>query len=199
MTIERPMFPPRAESVDSFSSESGNLNSPKPVEGNTVAFPKPFKRPKKRKSALVGLKRSGLELVPSRSEAKGEPATEEQMAKIDFSPWKKNDSDLTTFGGEHWHSQGIHARFAYALMLMSKKEMIEFHRDIDQDQIDLLFANLFEGAEFLKYTAGMMESAYARLLSSACAALAEGVLGDGKQPLRFEGCQTRPTLVRQRR
>jgi hypothetical protein len=43
-----------------------------------------------------------------------------------------------------------------------------------------------------------LESAYARLLASACAAEAEGVLGDGKQPLRFEGCQMRPALVRQR-
>jgi hypothetical protein len=81
-----------------------------------------------------------------------------------------------------------------------KPQMIELHRDFDQDQIDILFANIFETvtAEFLKYTAGMMESAYARLLASACAALAEGVLGDGKQPLRFDGCQLRPTLVRKR-
>jgi hypothetical protein len=121
------------------------------------------------------------------------------MAKMDFNPWKKDDRDLTAFGAEHWNSQGMDARFAYAVMVMSKRQMIEFHRDIDGDQIDLLFANLFETAEFLKYTAGMMESAYARLLASACAALAEGVLGDGKQPLRFEGCQMRPTLVRQRR
>jgi hypothetical protein len=174
-------------------------STPRKTASKIVEFPKKPIKPAKRKSALVGLKRSGLELVPSRSEAKGEPATNEQMAKMDFSPWKKDDRDLIAFGGEHWHNQGIHARFAYAVMLMSKKEMIEFHRDIDHDQIDLLFANLFETAEFLKYTAGMMESAYARLLASACTALAEGVLGDGKQPLRFEGCQTRPTLVRQRR
>src|SRR5260370_26569982 len=138
MTIERPMFPPRAEP-------------------SVIEFPKKPIKPAKRKSALVGLKRSGLELVPRRNEAKGEPATNEQMAKTDFSPWEKRDSDLTAFGGEHWHTQGIHARFAYAVMLMSKKEMIEFHRDIDGDHIDTLFANPFETAEFLKYTAGMME------------------------------------------
>jgi hypothetical protein len=178
MTIERPMFPPRAEP-------------------SVIEFPNKPIKPAKRKSALDGLLRSGLELVPSRSEAKGEPETNEQIAKTDFIPWKKHDRDLAAFGAEHWGSQGMHARFAYGVMLMSKKKMIEFHRDIDGDQIDLLFANFFETAEFLKYTAGMLESAYARLLVSACAAEAEGVLGDGKQPLRFEGCQMRPKLVRQ--
>jgi hypothetical protein len=173
-------------------------STPRKTASKIVKFPKRPTRPAKRKSALKGLKRSGLKLVLSRSEAKGESATNEQMAKMDFSPWKKDDRDLAAFGDEHWNSQGMHARFAYAVMVMSKRQMIEFHRDIDGDQIDLLFANLFETAEFLKYTAGMLESAYARLLASACAAEAEGVLGDGKEPLRFEGCQMRPALVRQR-
>jgi hypothetical protein len=122
---------------------------------------------------------------------------DEQMGKMDLKPWEKDDRDLPAFGGEHWHNSGVHARFAYAVMLMSKRDMIEFHRDIDGDQIDLLFANLFKTAEFLKYTVAMMESAYGRLLISACAALTEGVLGNGKQPLRFEGCTLRPTLARQ--
>jgi hypothetical protein len=87
-------------------------------ESNTVAFPKPFKRPKKRKSALEGLKQSSLELVPSRSDVKGELATQEQMAKIDFTPWKKGDRDRAVFGGENWHTKGVHVRFAFAAMCM---------------------------------------------------------------------------------
>jgi hypothetical protein len=59
-------------------------------------------------------------------------------------------------------------------MLMSKKDMIEFHRDMDQDQVDIVFANTLEAAEFLKYTAAMLETVYARLLASAYAALEQG-------------------------
>jgi hypothetical protein len=55
-----------------------------------------------------------------------------------------------------------------------------------------------EAAEFLKYTAGMLEEVYRRLLVSAYTALDQGIIGDGKQPIRFEGFEGRPTLVRQR-
>ena len=103
--------------------------------------------------------RSGLKLVPSPKRPKRRLATEKQMAKMDFNPWNKDERGLSIFGGESWHKHGINVRFAYSLMLMSKKEMIGLHRDVDQDHIDVLFANIFETAEFLNYVAGMMESA----------------------------------------
>lgn len=123
-------------------------------------------------------------------------ATEEQCARMEFKPWKKYDYDLEVFGGENWHNHGVYVRLAYALKLMSRDEMIEFHRDTDGDQVDLLFANLFDTAEFLKYVAAMAESALGRMMASGCAAIEQGVIGDGKRPVRLEGFQTRPTWFR---
>jgi hypothetical protein len=205
MTIERPMFSPRAESVDSFSlqpaigqpeSQTITSDSPKPAESGVVRFPgKPKDKPADRKSAIAGVRRSGFDLVPHQKLPKDKIATQEQCAKMAFKPWKKDDKDLEVFGGDNWHDHGVYVRLAYALMLMSRDEMIEFHRDTDGDQVDLLFANIFDTAEFLKYVAAMAETAVGRLMASGCAALERGVIGDGKQPVRLEGFQARPMLV----
>jgi hypothetical protein len=145
-----------------------------------------------------------LELVPAKKLPKGkkgrmsEAAFQKRCAKIEFKPWKKRETDLEAFG-KHWNSTiGVSVRVGYALMLMSKQDMIEFHRDMDQDQVDIVLANTLEAAEFLKYTAAMLETVYQRLLVSAYTALERGIIGDGKQPIRFEGFEARPTLVRQR-
>jgi hypothetical protein len=219
MTIERPMFPPRADNADSLipqpaidhpADETPIGDSPEPIQepmpsATIVEFPaQPKKHPAKRKSAVAGVKHCGLELVPvkkNKKKAKGkkdEIAFRKYCAEVEFKPWKKRDKDLVAFG-EHWNSTiGVSVRVGYALMLMSKKDMIEFHRDMDQDQVDIVFANTLEAAEFLKYTAAMLETVYARLLTSAYAALEQGIIGDGKQPIRFEGFEARPMLVRQR-
>jgi hypothetical protein len=74
--------------------------------------------------------------------------------------------------------------------------MIEFHAETDHEQVDQLLASFMDTAEFLKHVVRMMESAEMRLLATRCAAVEQGVLGDGKQPVRFEGVRTAPTLVR---
>jgi hypothetical protein len=175
MTIERPMFPPRAEP-------------------SIVEFPAQPKRPAKRKSALVGIKRSGLDLVPSTKTPKDELATQDQCAKVKFRAWKKTETAMNALGAG-WHDRGIAARFAYATMCMSRKQMIELHAETDHEQVDQLLASFLETAEFLKYVVRMMESAQLRLIATGCAAVEQGVLGDGKQPVRFEGIRTAPALV----
>jgi hypothetical protein len=58
-------------------------------------------------------------------------------------------------------------------------------------------ANIFETAEFLKYVCAMMESAVGRLIATACTAVDQGCVGDGKLPIRFDDVEARPTLVKQ--
>jgi hypothetical protein len=206
MTIERPMFPPRAESVDSFSHqpaigqpESQNLtgDSPSPAK-SVVPFPRKVKaRPAKRKSAIEGVKSSGYALVSNRRrpKEKGKPLSDKQMGNLAFEAWEKHPDDMEAISGDGWHNWGVDVRFAHAVMLMSKEKLVDLHRDVDQDHVDALLANILGTHEFLKYIAAMMESAVHRIVISGCAALDQGILGDGKQPLNLEGFHRRPKLV----
>jgi hypothetical protein len=110
---------------------------------------------------------------------------------------KKTETAMNTLGAG-WNDRGIAARFAYATMRMSRKKMIEFHAETDHEQVDQLLASFLETAEFLKYVVGMIEAAQTRLIATACTALDQGVLGDGKQPVRFDGVRTTPKVVRER-
>ena len=73
---------------------------------------------------------------------------------------------------------------------------MKFHAKTDHEQVDQLLASFIDTAEFLKYVVQMMEAAQQRLVATGCAALEQGVLGDGKRPVRFEGIRTAPALVR---
>jgi hypothetical protein len=169
-------------------------STPRRTASKIVKFPAQPKRPAKRKSALVGIKRSGLDLVPSKKTPKDKIATQEQCAGMKFRAWKRTETAMNAIGAG-WHDRGIAARFAYATMLMSRKRMIEFHAETDHEQVDQLLASFMNTAEFLKHVVRMMEAAQLRLVATGCAAVEQGVLGDGKQPVRFEGIRTTPALV----
>jgi hypothetical protein len=210
-SIQEASPPPeaRAESLDSFSHqpairqpESRTLTSEsvKPAEDNAgiITFPGRTKRaPRKRKSAIADVKKSGYELVPSRKlpKEKGKRLTDSELGKVPFEPWEKHPDDMTPIDGEHWHARGVDVRFAHAVMTMSKEGLIDLHATVDMDHVDALIANIFGTHEFLKFIAAMMESAINRILISGCAAADRGIMGDGKQPLNLEGFHRRPKLV----
>jgi hypothetical protein len=81
--------------------------------------------------------------------------------------------------------------FAHATMFMSKRDLINLHRDVDPDHVDQLMATIFETAEWLKAVAFMMEGAQVRLIAAMCAAADEGVVG-GTLPLHLADVRTRP-------
>jgi hypothetical protein len=170
-------------------------STPRKTAFKIVEFPKRPPRPAKRKSALVGLKRSGLELVPSTKIPKDKVATQEQCASVKFRALRRSEKAMKALGAG-WHDRGIAARFAYATMLMSRKTMIEFHAETDHEQVDQLLASFFDTAEFLKHVVQMMEAAQMRLIATGCAAVEQGILGDGKKPVKFDGIRTAPALVR---
>jgi hypothetical protein len=170
-------------------------STPRRTASKIVKFPKRPAKPAKRKSALVGIKRSGLDLVPSTKTPKDQIATQEQCAGMKFRALRRSEKAMNALGAG-WHDRGIAARFAYATMLMSRKRMIEFHAETDQEQVDRLLASFMDTAEFLKHVVQMMEAAQLRLIATGCAAVDQGILGDGKQPVRFEGIRTAPALVR---
>jgi hypothetical protein len=110
-------------------------STPRITASKIVEFPKRSAKPAKRKSALVGIKRSGLDLVPSKKTPKGKLATKEEYAAIKFRAWRRSGKAMNALGAG-WHDRGIAARFAYATMLMSWKQMIEFHAETDHGQVD---------------------------------------------------------------
>jgi hypothetical protein len=71
------------------------------------------------KSKVSAVRHSGLELVP-RAKPKGKLATARDVAKLDWSPWKR-DPEMNS--GEMFPSRkttddlGVTARIAYAIML----------------------------------------------------------------------------------
>jgi hypothetical protein len=178
MTIERPMFPPRAK------------QSRKPIP-----FPK-SKRPlpADRLSAMAGVERSGLRLV-DRDTCIGEPATHEQLAAMEFEAWKGKSEGTPALTGESWMERRISVVFAHATMFMSKRDLINLHRDVDPDHVDQLMANILETAEWLKAVAYMMEGAQGRLIAAMCAAADEGVVGDGTLPLHLAEVRSTPRAM----
>src|SRR5258705_8929559 len=132
---------------------------------------------KRKLSAVSNVKKSGLDLVPTRK-SRGKPATMRDYAKIDFKPWKR---DPGMKDGEMFPSHdviaehGVTCRIAYGLMLMTRHKMIDMHSRIDHDKIDEVMANLVATGEFMKATAQMVESAYQRVLASAAAAHTKGI------------------------
>jgi hypothetical protein len=84
-------------------------------------------------------------------------------------------------------------------MIMSRERWIEFHAETDMSHVDELLASFIDTAEFLKSVVQMIESAQTRLIATGCAALERGIQGDGKQPVRFDGFHTKPTLASNRK
>jgi hypothetical protein len=168
-------------------------STPRKTASKIVKFPK-TKRPlpADRPSATARVKRSGYNLVRVDKEPAGEPATHEQLAVLEFEPWEGKSEGTEALTGENWMQHRISVVFAHATMFMSKSELIKLHRDVDPDHVDQLMANVFETAEWLKAVAAMMESAEARLIASACAAVDEGVIGDGTLPLHLAKVSSAP-------
>jgi hypothetical protein len=179
MTIERPMFPPRAK-----RSRAAPIPFPKSKR------PLPADRP----SAIASVKSSGLRFV-DRDTPIGEPATHEQLAAMEFEPWAGKSEGTEALTGENWMRHRISVVFAHATMFMSKRDLINLHRDVDPDHVDQLMANIFETAEWLKAVAFMMEGAQGRLIAAGCAAVDEGVVGDGTLPLHLAEVRSTPRAM----
>jgi hypothetical protein len=178
MTIERPMFPPRAK------------QSRKPIPFPKSKRPLPADRP----SAIESVESSGLRLV-EREAKSGELATQAQLATMEFEAWDGKSEGTPALTGDSWMERRISVVMAHATMFMSKRDLINLHRDVDYDHVDQLMANIYETAEWLKAVAYMMEGAQARLLATLCAAADEGVVGRGKLPLHLAEVRSTPRVM----
>jgi hypothetical protein len=169
-------------------------STPRITASKIVSFPK-SKRPlpADRPLAIALVESSGLRLVAGKS--KGKPATHKQLAALEFEPWAGKSEGTEALTGENWMQHRISVVFAHATMFMSKRDLINLHRDVDQDHVDQLMANIFETAEWLKAVAFMMEEAQTRLIASACTAVEEGVIGDGKLPLHLADVRSTPRVI----
>lgn len=125
----------------------------------------------RKRSAVSSVKQSGFELVPKRKPA-GKLATVEDLAKVDFKPWKREKGMKK---GELIPSDrqlvdcGVAARLAYAVMLMPRAGLIAMHAKAEHDHVDQMMANISSTAEWLKGVVYMLDTAYLRILASAAA------------------------------
>lgn len=123
-----------------------------------------------RKSAVESARQSGLELVRKEKVAKKDLATPEQIAALDWKPWKR-DKSLGKTG--LWPSDkemvncAIAARMSYAVMLMEKKALVKMHGKVEHKHLDAMMGQMMDSAEMLKGVASMIEGAYMRVLASA--------------------------------
>jgi hypothetical protein len=137
-------------------------------------------------SAVSRIKHSGFDLVPARKR-RGKPATIADYSKIDFKPWTREPGMGKTelFPSPDLHAEhGVTCRVAYAVMLMTRDDLIAMHGNVEHKNIDRTMGALAETEEFLKGVAYMVNSAYVRLLASASAAIVQ------KRP--FKGVNDKP-------
>jgi hypothetical protein len=170
------------------------VSSTTPIR-SPIPFPK-SKRPlpADRPSAIASVKSSGLRLVDG-DKSGGKPATHEQLAALEFEPWAGKSEGTEALTGDNWMEHRVAVIFAHATMFMSKRRLIELHRDTDPDHVDQLMATIFETAEWLKGIVAMMEGAQTRLIAAGCAAVDEGVDGSGTLPLHLADIRSRPRAV----
>jgi hypothetical protein len=125
-------------------------------------------------SAIARAHNSGLELVPQRKR-KGKRATIRDYAKIDFNPWPREKNGKLAPSAEAMQRFGVSGRIAHAVMLMTREDMITNHGKLDHKIMDQMMGDLANTAECLKEITLMIETAYQRLLASACAADKRGI------------------------
>lgn len=142
-----------------------------------------------RKSAVSTAYQSGLELVAKKKLPKEKLATPDDIADIDFTPWKRDPSlgEKGLFPPQNDMSgAGVVARMSYALMLMDKTELVAMHGKVDHKHLDAMMGDMMHNAEFLKAIAQMIEQAYLRVLAAAAY---KALRTRGK----FKGIAKRPT------
>jgi hypothetical protein len=141
---------------------------------------------KAKPSAVSRVQKSGFDLVPTRKR-RGKAATMRDVAKIDWKPWRRTPGMRPTElmpSRETTDEIGVGCRFAYGVMLMTRKRLIDMHGSVDHGHVDQMMASLFGTAEWLKATAQMVEMAYLRVLASAAAAHTQGI--------KFKGVDYKP-------
>jgi hypothetical protein len=108
-------------------------------------------------------------------------------AKVDFKPWKRlpdmKEEELAP-SNEFLISLGLPCRMAYAIMLLTREDLIASHGKLDHAVVDKMMAELLNAGERLKEIAHMAEAAYVRVLASAAAAYKQGV--------KFKGVDDKP-------
>lgn len=138
------------------------------------------------KSAVSQVERMGYDLVPHRK-ARGKKATFNDYAKVTWEPWTR-EPDMKPGEllpkNETLLSCGPEARMAYAVMLMTRDDLIAMHGKVDHDHVDKMVASFAETAETLKAIVLMLDTAYMRVLASAAAAHKRGIKFPGVHDMR---------------
>ncbi len=111
---------------------------------------------------------------PGPSAESGKPATLEQLAAMDFEPWRHAEGDWEPPSNKEWNGMLITIRLAYATMFRSKAQLIDMVVKEEEAAMDMAEA-VFNVADFCKGLSALMDAAETRLMV-ACAAAPGGVV-----------------------
>jgi hypothetical protein len=70
--------------------------------------------------------------------------------------------------GDAMHRLGVTARAACAVMLRSRAELIDMHKNVPPESVDAMMDAFMEGKRDLAALVGMIEAAFARTVAAAC-------------------------------
>ena len=118
---------------------------------------------------LAGAHKSGFRLVRKKRNKGGRLASVRELAKIAFEPWKRDEHLEKLLHPKRFEEIGVWARAAYAMLLMSREELINAHENQQAHVMDEAFTGLSETAALLKSFAHMIETANNRQLAAMCA------------------------------
>ena len=88
-----------------------------------------------KRRAVSQVKQSGYEVVPLRP-SRGKLATNRDYAKLTWEPWKAEKDGEFQPSDAALLKCGMPARFAYAVMLKTREELISIHGTADHKDID---------------------------------------------------------------
>jgi hypothetical protein len=101
----------------------------------------------------------------------GKLATMRDYAAIDWKPWKRTEGMRPTElcpSAQTMATLGISARVAFGIMLKTREELIDMHKNLEHATVNEIMERLMEAESYAKDITAMIRSATARILAAGC-------------------------------
>jgi hypothetical protein len=107
-----------------------------------------------------------------RSTRKGQSRQLLEVSKLDWDPWTRDSpADSLIPSDESISALAEASRTAYAIMQLTKHQLVEIHSEAGFDDFAEVVGNLANTAQMLRAMIEMIEGAQGRMIVSACACL----------------------------
>jgi hypothetical protein len=108
----------------------------------------------------------------SRRPPKGKLATAQDLAKINFEPWKwtpdMREDELLPIK-RIWSVLAYRPAWLVRVMLRTRDELIDMYEKVDYEDVDKMMTSILQASQSLKQTLHMLNASYVRILAVAAA------------------------------